>query len=1450
MKIKRLSALILALILIIGIIDIKNVRANVQNNITGLLIRNTSTSTAYSVSLAWDPLVLSAVRDSDSAVLDPGAIHVPSAANGGGYRIWLRNATAMTAFEYAAPPVTNNADLTNVSLNLPNLSAASIYAFKVEPYHTHTYQRGQAANTETKEAPVSPTYPLLEALFMTDISVSASGYGNKMTVTWDNPTYLGKTVFTGYRIYYEKGGMGVQPNGFSSSVDVTIAQCTTVPDPARPGINKLSYVITDDTFQQGTTYAIKVEPLIGTTGSEIRRLPLEMRKVIINNREYPIDFRAFDVKEYRTNNASISLSLNVEDAGKDYLNLVWGMINPASGTVKAIDIRTSDSADGLRVVNNQIPGGTLIASLENVYAGSINNFRVVRPVKPPKVTYYRILVILDDNSVIPSEIAVYNPFVVDVTPITPFIYAAKKDTSNISVKTIDLYWNAFVRLPVTEFEEAAANNGVYLDADVLYDLYVTDEADSIDRADLPATFSNVLGTNLTKAKTPANDDGYTYNLTQYTHYENGLYTRADIHVNKTYFVKIVAKKLVDMGSTVVYRYAEPAYLAFTIGPEGDISTPPVIGKPPLKIVAAATNSLTLQWANDWYEVYDPDTEMWYSKAALRGSQLIFGELNISLTDKLIDFALAADEDAARALFAGYPNANSLFFRKVEMNNLAKNENNYTDKSDTRFQYKVVAYTGVDDLKALLDTTAAGYQSGWIQTVVAVDKTMQMDITGLTENTSYVVLMRAYRVVNGVSLYGDPAFVFGTTLPITSPIDVDPVIPYLEGFGSTESSATLFWERTSGLTYELAMSDKFLTDPGTGKKYTWEEIQKNARIVKGSTLGKTGDAANRDYYVVTIDGLFPSKDYYFWLRSQTNVNNKPKTSKYSGSVLLRTKDLPAPNRPDALSLAGEDNVKDYNDNNSANYRNLETDAIIIEWLRAVDDTVSGLTGGSEVKGGAGIAAKPEFLASSRLNTYMVRFSGLTVNTTYFFRAQTILTVTMDSGGTVKKTYHYRVQISKDMSFTDYVEFIVPSGLPTKAGENFIQKESEFTDIIAITTRMSNDEYDGNISPDTVPLPTTDYEITYDRLTQQLAFRFRSDKTDSAGNRDNMVDQRFISKLINDKVFIYEVDLSSFGRETIKNRKLSLPYSIYKAFEERKITLVVKADNLTLTFAPGALNTKEVNSLPDFGRNATVTLTISENASSLPGLSNGYYLSTPQLIDLSVGTNSRTVKITDTLKKTGVELKLSSRSATITSNVGAYTTVGTMNWERQAAVYDKVSGSMLFDTTRMGGFSVVSSTAPTATTGSQSDSIYTINSAMRFTDMTTYNPDSKLSAMQLNKVMAAIARNSLEVAVNEPITDEESQSLSKAGLFITGSTVSREEAYDRLIKLYELKTKKQISNYGSASVGDLSNASASLRTSLQKAAKIGMISDNARPKDLMLFSEFLDAVAIIIEDTKLR
>ncbi len=1406
--IKRYISLLMSVVMLIGVMPL-SIMATPQKHvkISSIRSQNSKNDPAYSLTLQW--------KNPDSWGNDPQ--HDPVKI-----KITEQNVTGNNGNLENLQEVSKDSENVNIERN--KLTSGSIYEYKVLPYHMHITGNG------SELAPYDPNTPEDFALFMTDIKVEARGYGNTLEVTFDNPTYKSKNIFTGYRIYYQQGGASVGDDAFKSSIDVSISNNDLIPSKdENRGVNRFTYKITNENIKPSNIYAVKVEPLYN--GAEIRKD--DVSQISIDDKARKISFNSKRVTSYRTNDAYVSIPLFIFEDGNDNLKLQWGDISGITtvGEIEKIDILSGASEDEINNIIGTIHGPTDVTN--------INSWRIA---KPTQVTYFKIRFKIK-NVVEPiySEIAVYDPSIVNVTPNKPEIYPKNNIADNKPV--IDLYWDTFMRPPYNKDEEAnVGDDGLLFDTNVVYDVWITDSLKNFNKLGIPKIMDKVPASDIEVTNIQDTKNKVFYKqITEYIAVdETGVFVNKPIDENKTYYIKIVATKPTSDGLGLS---SLPANSQIYVPPMGDISRPKALSKPPLRVKkdengndVITQNEITIQWNTNWFEVYDKITDSWYSIAALRDGKLVYGK-EVKDTDKIIQFYdKTTEEDVRRAfLDAGYTDTSSLVVRNMDISS-----------KDIEYEMIVLPFDEIEQsggyeqyIEKLLQSESDLWKK--IDPTFEEEKYAEYLINELKENTMYAILLRPYRILTDGKKDAYPTYILGTTLPKDSDIDITPTIPKLYEVGKTDTSIEVEWEKAANkIVYELAVDENIIEDPSKAKMIINSQNIKDNAVAYNKENGK-------EFLKYNIKPLFPDTGYYIWIRAI--VEDTEKSSDWSTPIYVRTNTIAKPEPPSGFGLASEKSLSTYNTNNNTDYKPITDKYLALEWLRDPEDLLKDPK--AEKKG----TAEP-LLDSNIKKTYMVKFNELMANRYYYTRAKTKVYISKGSDGTIEKVYTYIIQLSPNQDFKDAVEIEMPTVDPK--GNKVLTAESDWTTTYRYRTKFSTDgdgDYDGNIIDDLYPLPTEDFEIVYNPITKTLTYRFRSSKTDANGNADNLVDQRFITKLINNKVYDYNLDLTKHNGYTIQNRRVEIPYSIISAFDERKVSLSITTGGTRFKLNPAFLNTSEVKSVGKLGTNTMVAIDIMQNPDVLPILNhNQIYGTTPEYIKISINNNGVYTPLTFTGSDMDIMLKLKNRSLTLDSSVGAYRNINNNLWERIPSSYSSETGIHTVKTNKLGKYATISNGVnQTNINGNNDVSLVTnVNSKIVFTDLNNLNMKNPVSVVQFNNIIAGVANGKKEIAINGGLSDKDYKGLQNSGMLLQGSVVGREAGINSLVKLYEMKTKAKFdptSDINTTPYKDIKNANKAYQNSLIKAGDIGFYKDStkANPKNVMTIEEMFYMIDIILADS---
>jgi hypothetical protein len=403
-----------------------------------------------------------------------------------------------------------------------------------------------------------------------------------------------------------------------------------------------------------------------------------------------------------------------------------------------------------------------------------------------------------------------------------------------------------------------------------------------------------------------------------------------------------------------------------------------------------------------------------------------------------------------------------------------------------------------------------------------------------------------------------------------------------------------------------------------------------------------------------------------------------------------------------------------------------------------------------------------------------------------------------------------------------------------------------------TTRDDGEYDGDIIAELFPLPARDFEIIYTPSTQTLLFRFRSTGVDQFGHRDNLADQRFISRLIQLRLFEYTIDMSHYNNLPVANRIIEMPYSIITAFDERGIDFTVIAGDTSYTLSPGFAGTPQNTG---FGLQSRLRIDIN-NLSPRPALpADRFYLTAPQSVSINAINPHNRISLSY-LAAPLVASHSINRAMALDYNIGAYVrTPNDTAWRRMGGTFNETTGTITTSTTSTGHFAAIAQDLPVLfdMTPQVRDALHFVNSKVGFQGLDWFAPYVPINAWQINKLIAAVALGSQTVAISEDLTPSEMASLRAAGMLVPGAdTVTREYAMSGLVRLYEVRTGRRVTGRPGpeySSFPDIAAASPHLQSAMLRAEVLGFLNFDtgiADPQGTMTMGDAILIFEIILRN----
>jgi hypothetical protein len=609
----------------------------------------------------------------------------------------------------------------------------------------------------------------------------------------------------------------------------------------------------------------------------------------------------------------------------------------------------------------------------------------------------------------------------------------------------------------------------------------------------------------------------------------------------------------------------------------------------------------------------------------------------------------------------------------------------------------------------------------------------------------------------------------------------------------------------------------------------------------------------EYYFLRIDGLFPGTTYYVWARAfgldeAGEIATPP--SQPSNPVDMRTLDI-APPRPPSIAPAPTSLLNVYNRLNDTNYSNNEPHALNIlltrifsDYERGTERAEAGVADGGEVRA----INLPQDLYR---RLYIARFEELTANARHYVRARTILTVLRGAGfdDPSERVYSYEIQVADNPDFLDAITFNIPVTPEVDLTGNLARRAISDWVYIELDTGRYDGEFDGVHRPEQFPLPERDWEITYDPLTQTLQWRFRTNRIGADGRPDQNVDERFISRLVTERTFVYTIDISEFNEMPITNRVVEVPLSIIRAFDDRRITLDIDTGDLTYSIPPGAFNTAAVRGLQQSPR-GYFRIYMNMNPNNLPSLqTNTSYAIAPQRLSVTAHTQARRLTMETFNRPINIVLPMEGHVTPVGANVGLFRSGNNIRgWEDMNGQFSFAENSLTAQTSRPATFAGITRNAPpTATpTHPANESMQRVTSRFNITDMVTFDPSREVTANEFNNIVNALVAGSTTVTMGATLPAASVRSLTNARM-LAPQDLTREAAIDIMVRVHSNRTRQILNPMTpAASIPGLQNATPAMQRNLRIAADLGFITGPLEPQSRLTMGELMNMADIIIQD----
>ena len=1284
--------------------------------------------------------------------------------------------------------------------NVNDFRNGALYKLTISPGHIHTDSEGNQT-----EAPLSNTSTDPVKFFLTDFNTKMKEEKDEIVVSWEyvpgatyKLVYIDKATSTKAGV---DGTDGESQTGVSSqSIVINESNMETFTE---NGIKKVKYTIPN------TKPGQKYSAYVIATNIKSSFLTDKFENVGMNTEEPKIV------------QAARSVSLDVYNIGRNRIELKWELGSWAdNNTLKRTKIYRKTEGES---------SFTLIGTLNNDYLNPRDPGKFEHDEPTQKSIYYIEFVFTGatgDESLYTKEVP-YTPYELREQPLKPQIpepYSSSvqeqegflkadylvtdDDIAAEKMKPNTFHVKEKNPLQVQLVWDAPKLTGGSIEHEMVYDIWVTEDEKMLQDTSLEPVISNLSISESDAEGIIYKQDnktviGFKTILSQYTSSTGAV---KNLISNKTYYIKIVAKR----NYSGEYSISQPTTVAITIDKNGDIFTPPILAKPPLRIQeeGITKESITIEWLEKWYEITANDpmkyaeannerffAKLWNSKVYTGGTP----EIKFSEAEGLKEHVLLTKNalDAVKKLID--PTVYSKDYRDREV----------TLGSDVQYEVKTLLY---DDVIKLIkaenaQTTTPGAltiekwivenesstTTGWNTITPGTanhgDNLNWKDYTvaGLNPNTRYIVLIRAYRTLDSgeklIQTY--PSYVIGTTASDYVDPEAIPIVPNLNANGVSDESVSVWWTYNEDFDYEIVYSR--LDDPNTATSWPVDISTKP---------GESNYVSNGSKAVVTITGLAPETTYNVWIRAKQRIGDK--VSAWSNPVTQTTLSIELPDTPRGLGPAAYQSILAL----GLDFPAVSKDYITVEWLKDVEDDKATLSENKVYSYVIEFADNPEFLDAISINTSseaaegaeildktMVKFTGLDANMPYYVRVKTVLTYT---NAEVGKT---------------------------------IVKESTFTKYVRIFTKTSNDEYDGGENDNIIIYPEAVVETYKDGIwTYEIV--------DAA---------KITTQIQANKQYFYTITLENYKNKYDANiRRIKMPKKVLDTLINQNMALKVITNIGTYEIPGKALkyysNKHNATDIVQFDLQRMGYSDVYTYNRSYPE----QYVKGEKLEVAIKGTKVN--KLDDYMT---VKLKLDVVGSYNYSNLVTYQyTYASGNWYKYNYVVDSINNSYLTYSTVYTGLNAIYEKAIASSSSNASYVMNELASAYNITGLgTLYGKNSSVGASQYVSLILGIRLNRDSINLTTAATADDYAKAKAAGLYISNGrgSVTMEQALSGIVKLYEInhgyKIKPSSRTFG--------NVSISYREAASKAYAIGLIESIENPQGTLTYEELCDWLIQVLQ-----
>lgn len=966
-----------------------------------------------------------------------------------------------------------------------------------------------------------------------------------------------------------------------------------------------------------------------------------------------------------------------------------------------------------------------------------------------------------------------------------------------------------------------------VDYNLYYDIWVSDKSNSFDDTD--KVVSNLKIEDGDSSNIIYRVDGTTV---------VGMKTTLEgLKTNRTYYIKIVAKRKYGENE---YTISIPTIKQVSINKVGDVYEPPVIGKPPLQLKDVTQDSITIAWAEQWYEVMASQSKVSSYSDAVEKILAQWGHSRVYLSGDASLPLRFRDENKTFGdpidLYGSTVQSKLQNIKPYLGNDYILNS--VTMGSDTKYKLKVIKQSELDELignnypeetdklgkieRWILDIDTYEVESEWKDiTDDIVDTTVdgvagkrlliKQDYNGkeLVANTPYVVLISAYRKIDGQWRYCIiPSYILATTATDHVSDLETPKTPRLYNYESKDvrdTEVTVRWVYNASFDYELVYSR--LNDPDSAEVWAFTEDDKKTFVDGGEAY-------------VTISGLLPETTYNFWIKAKQKAelvgDGTPKESDWSTPVTCTTLTLANPLPPSGLGLASAQSILEA----GKDYAPKGADYLAVEWMRNPSDlnnkdsrmtysyvvefadnpdfldaivaTVGDNKDGNldNNSGNNNQNADEENITYDILSKSLIRFDGLRANYPYYIRVKTVL------------------------NFKD--------------GNKEITKESEFTSYIRLITGTSSDEYDGGENPNVIEYETPVVEtFKNDIWTYEMV--------DAA---------KITTQILSNKEYNYTVTLKNYkGKYDALTRRLKMPVKIMDTLSNQGMNLQVVTNIGTYQIPGEALKSY----LQQYAGADTLQIDLTRKSSTdiaayIRPLPDNYVAG--EDLQILFRSEGKSTKVNTLNKPMTVKLNSEAPGNYNYENLFTYSyNYAKGDWDTYQYQVDTENNKLLSFTTSYPGLNALYSRSIADSGASSSYIMNALSSNYNIMGLgNPYTESSKVMGSQYVTLMLGVARETQNINLTQGASEADYKAARAAGLYNGNrGNVTREEALAGVVKLYEIKHGNKLK----ASNMTFPGVSANYAQAVSKAYAAGLIESMTSPKANVTYAELCDWIALAIE-----